>query len=82
MTQTNIEAQQGIQRGSVDHLAIQEAIFQALKLADKGGARMTVVRTRNHGICIFNDAKLAWEEHEIEAYIYCTDTGFIFNPAG
>lgn len=60
---------------------VSVAIAQADKMADSGGCHMTVVRTKRHGVCIYNEFQMAVAKDEIVEEIYSTDNGFIFRSA-
>jgi len=54
------------------------AIRKAQDLAERGGCNMTVVRTSNHGVCIYSDFQMNVRKGEIVEEIYSTDNGFSF----
>jgi len=61
--------------------AISVAISEADKLAEKSNANITVVRTKNHGICVWTDYKVCVAKSEIVEIIYTTDDGFAYQEA-
>ncbi|MCG8612004.1 MAG: hypothetical protein MI864_15875 [Pseudomonadales bacterium] len=67
--------------GAQVETAISAAISQADKMAGSGGCNMTVVRTKRHGVCIYNEFQLTVAKDEIIEKIYSTDNGFIFRTA-
>jgi len=62
-------------------IKLTEAIKKADIMAQGGGSNMTVVRTKDFAICIYNDFKLKVTQDEIIEQIYSTDNGFIYQPA-
>ena len=50
-------------------------------MSDNGGSDMTVVRTKDLAICVYNDFKMTVAQDEIIEQIYSTDHGFIYQPA-
>lgn len=67
--------------GAQVETAVSVAISQADKMAESGGCHMTVVRTKRHGVCIYNEFQLTVAKDEIIEEIYSTDNGFIFRTA-
>ena len=62
-------------------IKITEAIKKADSMSDNGASNMTVVRTKNFAISIYNDFKMAVAQDEIIEQIYSTDNGFNYQPA-
>lgn len=62
-------------------IKLTEAIKKADTMSDNGGSNMTVVRTKDFSICIYNDYKMKVAQDEIVELIYSTDNGFIYQPA-
>ena len=62
-------------------IKLVEAIKKADSMSLNGGSNMTVVRTKEFAICIYNDFKLKVARDEIIEQIYSTDNGFIYQPA-
>ena len=62
-------------------IKLVEAIKKADAMSLNGGSNMTVVRTKEFAICIYNDFKLKVARDEIIELIYSTDNGFIYQPA-
>jgi hypothetical protein len=58
--------------------AVSVAIAQADKMAESGGCHMIVVRTKQHGVCIYTELKMSVAKDEIIEEIYSTDNGYIF----
>ena len=66
--------------GSQIETAISTSISQADKMAG-GGCNMTVVRTKRHGVCIYNEFQMSVAKSEIIEEIYSTNNGFKFRSA-
>lgn len=80
MTQLNKKTQpERIEFGI--NINITEAIKKADAMSDNGGSNMTVVRTKDHAICIYNNYKMMVAQNEIIEQVYSTDNGFIYQPA-
>jgi len=62
-------------------IKITEAIKKADSMSDNGASNMTVIRTKEFAICIYNDYKMTVAQDEIIEQIYSTDNGFIYQPA-
>lgn len=62
-------------------IKLTEAIKKADIMSDNGGSNMTVVRTKDYSICIYNEYKMKIAQDEIIEQIYSTDNGFIYQPA-
>ena len=62
-------------------IKLVEAIKKADAMSLNGGSNMTVVRTKEFAICIYNDFKMKAAQDEILEQIYSTDDGFIYQPA-
>jgi len=62
-------------------IKLVEAIKKADAMSLNGGSNMTVVRTKEFAICIYNDFKMKVAQDEIIEQIYSTDDGFIYQPA-
>ena len=62
-------------------IKLTEAIKKADIMSENGGSNMTVVRTKDFSICIYNDYKMKVAQDEIIEQIYSTDTGFNYQPA-
>ena len=62
-------------------IKLVEAIKKADAMSLNGGSNMTVVRTKEFAICIYNDFKLKVARDEIIEQICSTDNGFIYQPA-
>lgn len=77
---TEEQVQQSVAGARVDN-AVSVAIAQADRMAESGGCHMTVVRTKRHGVCIYNEFKMLVAKDEIIEAIYSTDNGFIFRTA-
>jgi len=60
---------------------VSKAIEEADRMAGYGGSTMTVVNTKNNGICIYNEFQMTIAKDEITEEIYCTDGGFLFRVA-
>lgn len=82
MAQTFFELTEEQVRASVAgahvNTAVTAAIDEADKMAGFGGSTMTVVNTKDNGICIYNGFQMTVAKDEITEEIYCTDGGFIF----
>ncbi|QFT57102.1 hypothetical protein [Microbulbifer sp. THAF38] len=77
---TEEQVQQSVAAARIDS-DVSVAITQADRMAESGGCHMTVVRTKRHGVCIFNEYKMLVAKDEIIEAIYSTDNGFIFRSA-
>lgn len=62
-------------------IKITEAIKKADAMSENGASNMTVVRTKDFAICIYNDYKMTVAQDEIIEQIYSTDHGFNYQPA-
>jgi len=62
-------------------IKITEAIKKADAMSENGASNMTVVRTKDFAICIYNDYKMTVAQDEIIEKIYSTDHGFNYQPA-
>jgi len=81
MTQlSNERLQQARVEFGVD-IKLTEAIKKADAMSDNGASNMTVVRTKDFAISIYNDYKLTVAQDEIIEQIYSTDHGFNYQPA-
>lgn len=79
-TLTNKQTMDSVAGARVE-TAISLAISEADKLAEKSNANMTVVRTINHGICVWTEYKVRVAKSEIVEIIYTTDDGFAYQDA-
>jgi len=61
-------------------IKITEAIKKADAMSENGASNMTVVRTKDFAICIYNDYKMTVAQDEIIEQIYSTDHGFNYQP--
>lgn len=62
-------------------IKLTEAIKKADAMSDNGASNMTVVRTKDYAISIYNDYKMTVAQDEIIEQIYSTDNGFIYQTA-
>lgn len=74
---TEKQAQYSMSGATVDP-SVLSAIEMADKMASCGGSPMTVVRTKNHGICVYHDYQTRVANNEIIETIYSTENGFTF----
>jgi len=75
-TMTEDQVQQSVAGAQVS-TALSIAITEAERMS-AGGANRTVVRTKNNGLCVYNDFQLRVAKDEIIERVYDTDGGFIF----
>lgn len=61
--------------------AVSVAITEADRMAGRGACHMIVVRTKRHGVCIYNEFQMQVAKDEIVEAIYSTDNGFIYRSA-